>query len=105
MTNKPTQEELRIDPVMDEMFRSESKTKNLILRSTQRKLLNFCEDQDEVRQLMVWLLKSGVPIRQMIVDIKTVNVRLAIQLCRYKDTDLFGSTAVSFRNVVFSATS
>ena len=105
MTNKPTQEELRIDPVMDAVFREESKMRRLLLPSTQRQLLGLCEDSDEVRQLMVWLLKSGVPIRQMIVDIKTVNVRLAIQLCRYKDTDLFGSTAVSFRNVVFSATS
>lgn len=52
-------------------------------RTTQRELLRRCRgDVKKIDTLMRYLAKRGVHMRDVIVDVKRVNKRLAFQLCR-----------------------
>jgi hypothetical protein len=57
-------------------------SESLHLRSTQRALLKGCRGNfNEITTLMYYLDKRGVHMRDVIVDIKCVNRRLALEFC------------------------
>ena len=71
------------NPARRTKFSCEDLRKFLHLRATQRALLNGCRGNfSEITTLMYYLDKRGVSMRDVIVDIKCTNRRLALEFCR-----------------------
>lgn len=71
------------NPARRTKFSCKDLSEFLHLRSTQRALLKECRgDFNEITTLMCYLDKRGVSMRDVIVDIKCTNRRLALELCR-----------------------
>lgn len=82
------------NPARTTKFSCEDLRKFLHLRATQRALLEGCRgDFNEVTTLMYYLDKRGVHMRYVIVGIKCVNRRLALELCRVRAQALQLATA------------
>lgn len=74
------------NPARTTKFSCEDLGAFLRLRSTQRELLWMCHGSNDITTLMEYLDARGIHMRDVIVDIKRRNLRLALKLCKARAT-------------------